>query len=164
MAPRTTTNTDPMLRFFDQGKLPKPIRDLKAMSLFGGLTRRELRIVGGFLHERRYLKDEVIFDQGDEGQAIYLIAGGKVAICRDGEAERPIALLDGGGFFGELALLDDAPRSAQARAAEDCTLLVLFRGEFESLMHAHALIASKIALQLARQLGLRLRRALDGQP
>ena len=77
---------------------------------------------------------------------------------------KPIATLERGTFFGELALPDDAPRSAQARAAENCTLAVFFRGDFLNLMHSHALIASKIALQLARHLGVRLRGAVhNGQ-
>ena len=60
-------------------------------------------------------------------------------------------------FFGELGLLDDWPRSAQARAAAPCELAVLFRGDFERLMASHGRIASQIALQLARHLGVRLR-------
>lgn len=147
-----------MLKFFDSSRLPKHFRDLRKMSLFVDLTHREMKIVDGFMHERHYLKEEVIFDEGDEGQAIYVILAGRVAICHEGHADQPIALLEGGNFFGELALLDDAPRSAQARAAENCTVLVLFRGDFSSLMQSHALIASKIALQLARHLGTRLRR------
>jgi CRP/FNR family cyclic AMP-dependent transcriptional regulator len=146
-----------MLNFFNTSSLPKHFHDLKKMSLFVELTRREMKIVDGFMHERHYLNEEVIFDEGDEGQAIYVILAGKVAICHQGQADQPIALLESGSFFGELALLDDAPRSAQARAAENCTVLVLFRGDFLSLMHSHALIASKIALQLARHLGVRLR-------
>ena len=59
---------------------------------------------------------------------------------------------------------NNAPRSAQARAAEDCTLLVLFRGDFMGLMESHGLIASKIAMQLARYLGARLRNAAQAQP
>lgn len=148
-----------MLNFFNNSQ-PKHFRELRKMSLFVDLTGREMKIVDGFIHERHYLKDEVIFDEGDEGQAIYVILAGKVAICHHGQADQPIALLEGGNFFGELALLDDAPRSAQARAVENCTVFVLFRGDFLSLMHAHALIASKIALQLARHLGARLRQML----
>ena len=119
-----------------------------------------MKIVNGFMHERSYLKDEVIFDEGEEGQAIYFIFAGKVLICTHQQQVEPIATLERGSFFGELALLDEAPRSAQARAAEDCTLAVFFRGDFLGLMNSHALIASKIALQLARHLGVRLRGAL----
>ena len=59
-------------------------------------------------------------------------------------------------MFGELALLDGAPRTAQARAAEDCVLAALSRADFENLLETHARIASKIALQLARDLGHKL--------
>jgi CRP/FNR family cyclic AMP-dependent transcriptional regulator len=146
-----------MRNIFDSSNVPKRLTELKKMSLFVELTPREMKIVDGFMHERKYLKDEVIFDEGEDGQAIYIILSGKVLICHQGQAAQPIATLAGGNFFGELALLDDAPRAAQARAAEDCTLAVFFRGDFLSLMVSHALIASKIALQLARHLGARLR-------
>lgn len=146
-----------MLSLFARNKPVQRLDDLKKLFLFVDLNTREMKIVDGFLHERSYLKDEVVFDEGEEGQAIYFILAGKVLICRQGESDRPIAILERGNFFGELALLDDAPRSAQARAAGNCTLAVFFRGDFLSLMQSHALIASKIALQLARHLGVRLR-------
>lgn len=70
-------------------------------------------------------------------------------------------------MFGELALLDGTPRSAQARAEEDCVLAVLARADFVGLVETHAVIASKIALQLARALGQKLREhylAMDARP
>ncbi|MBI4741462.1 MAG: cyclic nucleotide-binding domain-containing protein [Betaproteobacteria bacterium] len=155
-----------MLNFFHRRQSSERLRELEQLSrlsLFVGLTHGEMKIVDGFVHERTFLKDEVIFDEGDDGEAIYIIFDGTVTICRQGQSEQPIALLERGSFFGELALLDDAPRMAQARAAENCTLIVLFRGDFLNLMQAHALIASKIALQLARHLGQRLRVAVRGE-
>ena len=106
---------------------PQRLRELKKMVLFGDLSYREARVLDGFLHERSYLPGEVIFDEGDQGEAFYLVLEGEVLICRQGEVARPIAVLPGGSFFGELALLDDAPRSAQARAATHCTLLEMPR-------------------------------------
>lgn len=126
-------------------------------SLFAGLRASELNIVEGFMHDRRYLPGEVVFDEGEEGQALYIIVSGRVLICHPGHADQPIAELDAGNFFGELALLDDSPRSAQARAGTGTELAVLFRGDFERLMESHAHIASQIAVQLARHLGQRLR-------
>ncbi len=148
-----------MLNIFDNRTIADRLREIKKMSLFADLTRRELRVVDGFMHQRNYLQNEVIFDEGEQGEAFYIVLEGKVLICRQGQTANPIATLENGNFFGELALLDDAPRSAQARAAENCTLLVLFRGEFLGLMQSHGLIASKIAMQLARHLGARLRAA-----
>lgn len=131
---------------------------LATVSLLVDLSPSELAIVDDLLHERAYLKDEVIFDAGEEGQAIYIVLAGEVLICRQGEPERGrIAVLGAGMFFGELALLDDGVRSAQARAATACELIVFFRADFMTLLDTHARIASKIARQLARHVGARMR-------
>jgi len=151
-----------MLKLFGNRTQPTRQRELKKMGLFTELSRRELRVVDGFMHQRNYLRDEVVFDEGEQGEAFYLVLEGQVLICHPGQAGQPIATLGPGQFFGELALLDDAPRSAQARAAEDSTLLVLFRGDFLGLMQSHGLVASKIAMQLARHLGVRLRATARG--
>lgn len=137
---------------------------LRALSLFSTLGPRELKTVDGLLHERTFLKDEVIFDQGEEGQALYIIESGKVLICRQGQpAGGKIAELGAGHLFGELALLDNSPRAAQARAAENCKLAVLFRADFLGLLETHAVIASKISLQLARHIGQRLRETVTAR-
>jgi CRP/FNR family transcriptional regulator, cyclic AMP receptor protein len=147
-----------MLALFQARKETPRLATLRQLALFAPLSRRELRIVDGLLHERRYLKGEIIFDEGEEGQAFYVIIRGRVLICRQGEPETGrISDVDAGMAFGELALLDNAPRSAQARAAEDCVLASLSRTDFESLLDTHAVTASKISLQLARQLGRQLR-------
>jgi CRP-like cAMP-binding protein len=140
------------------------LQRLKALSLFVDLKSSELKIVDGLLHERYYLEDEVIFDEGDEGEAIYIVLEGKVLICRQGQGEEgKIAELGAGSFFGDLALLDNAPRVAQARASEDCTLAVFFRADFMSLLETHAVIASKISLQLAREIARRLRQVVGNR-
>lgn len=134
------------------------LKQLRALSLFSTLSPRELKTADNLLHERSYLQGEVIFDQGEEGQALYIIESGKVLICRQGQpTDGKIAELGPGRLFGELALLDNSPRAAQARAAENCTLAVLFRADFLGLLETHAVIASKISLQLARHIGQRLR-------
>jgi len=141
---------------------------LRALSLFVNLTPGELKFVDGLLHERRFLKDEVIFDKGEEGQAIYIIIEGSVWILPQGKpVDGQIIELGPGNFFGDLALLDNSVRSAQARAATNTTLAVFFRTDFMGLLETHGLIASKISLQLARHIGKRLRethnQAISGQ-
>ena len=148
--------------FLSKKDTPRTER-LRALSLFVNLTPGELKIVDGLLHERQFLKDEVIFDKGDEGQAIYIIIDGSVLICRQGRSvDGRIIELGPGTFFGDLALLDDTVRSAQAKAAMNTTLAVFFRADFMGLLETHGLIASKISLQLARHLGRRLREANQG--
>ncbi|MCC7328009.1 MAG: cyclic nucleotide-binding domain-containing protein [Burkholderiales bacterium] len=133
------------------------IAQIRRLTLFATLGQRELRVVDGLLHDRHYLRDEIVFDQGEEGQALYVVLSGSVLICRQGEpVAGRIAVIAAGTPFGELALLENVPRAAQARAAEDCVLAALSRADFTRLFETHGAIASKIALQLARDLGQKL--------
>jgi CRP-like cAMP-binding protein len=170
-----------VVKLFRFRKTTPRLERLHELSLFVNLTPAELEIVDGLLHERNYLEGEVIFDEGEEGQAIYIIASGEVLISlpdhgngrhamqpaggdpalshplrRQGDTGR-VAQLGPGTFFGELALLDNSPRSAQARAASPCQLIIFFRDDFVSLLDTHARIASKISRQLACHLGARMR-------
>jgi len=134
------------------------VAHLSKLGLFSTLSPKELRVIDSLLHDRRYLKGEVVFDAGEEGQALYIVLSGRVAVCRQGEFETArIAEYREGQMFGELALLDGAPRSLQAVAAEDTVLAALSRNEFNGLVDTHAAIASRIALQLARDVGQKLR-------
>ena len=170
-----------MVNLFRPRKTTPRLERLRNLGLFVNLTPAELQIVDGLLHEREYLAGEVIFDEGEEGQAIYIVASGEVLICRQEQGapgseaqldlnEPPafhprrrqgdtgrLAQLGPGTFFGELALLDNSPRSAQARAATGCQLIVFFRDDFVGLLDTHARIASKISRELARHLGARMR-------
>jgi CRP-like cAMP-binding protein len=143
--------------FRNRGDTPQ-LERLRSLTLFVELSPVELAIVNGLLHEREYLEGEVIFDQGEEGQAIYIVLAGEVRIRRQEEAGvLEIARLGVGTFFGELALLDNAPRMAQALAVTPCKLAVFFRDDFLGLLDTHGRVASKITRQLARHIGRRLR-------
>jgi CRP-like cAMP-binding protein len=145
-----------MIGFLKRSEPPR-ITQLRGLKFFARLNPRELRVINSLLHDRAYLKDEVVFDAGEEGQALYVVLSGKVLICRQGEpVTGRIAELSPGALFGELALLDGAPRVAQARASEDCVLAALSRSDFNRLIETHGAIASKIALELARDLGQKL--------
>ena len=147
-----------MLAFFQGRKETPRLGTLRQLALFSTLSRLELRVVDGLLHERRFLKGEIIFDEGEEGQALHVVITGRVLICKQGEPETGrITEIGAGVAFGELALLENAPRALQAKADEDCVVVSLSRGDLESLLDTHAVVASKILLQLARQLGRQLR-------
>ncbi|MBV8664929.1 MAG: cyclic nucleotide-binding domain-containing protein [Burkholderiaceae bacterium] len=153
------------LGFLKPHDLPVNLRRLKNLSLFSTLTTRELKIVDGLLHVREFLAGEVIFDEGEEGQALYIITEGVVSVCREhDEVKETVAELTVGNFFGDLALLDNTPRTAQVRAKEACKLAVFFRADFISLMETDATIGYKISLQLARTLAERLRILMSGSP
>jgi CRP-like cAMP-binding protein len=78
-----------------------------------------------------------------------------------GDGDGLVATIGAGELFGDMALIDALPRAAQARAAAPSVLGVLFRSDFQVLMETHARIASIIALQLAREMGQRLRHRVD---
>ncbi|MYM26478.1 cyclic nucleotide-binding domain-containing protein [Duganella sp. FT135W] len=143
---------------------PRLLR-LKESALFSTLTPLELKIVDRLMHERRYLADEIIFDEGEEGQALYLVMSGRVIISRHLDAGREVvAELSAGSFFGDLALLDNSPRNAQTRALDNCELAVFFRADFMGLMETDPVIGYKISLALARHIGRRLRDWMTGKP
>ena len=144
--------------FLKSPKMSPRLHRLKNSALFSTLTPLELKIVDGLLHERRYLTDEIVFDEGEEGQALYLIMSGRVMISKRHQGtNQVVAQLEPGSFFGDLALLDNSPRNAQARALEPCEMAVFFRADFLGLLETDAVIGYKISLALARHIGLRLR-------
>ncbi len=133
---------------------------LKQVVLFKDLSSRDLSMVNNLMHERHYLADEVIFDAGEEGQGLFVVLSGKVQIARPESPAGVLLEFGPGAFFGEVALLDQSVRTAQARAVEDSMIVVLFRAEFYSLLETHSNIASRISFQLARMLAARLRQAV----
>lgn len=142
--------------------LPERIAKLKDVSLFATLTSRELSIVGRFLHERGYKAGEIIFDEGEEGQALYIVYAGDVKIVRRERPDAPLAELGPGDFFGDLALIDSAPRAAQARAATDCILGVFFRADFQNMLETDPRTGSRLYQQLNRHVGRLLRETVLG--
>ena len=133
---------------------------LKNVVLFKDLPIRDLAMVSSLMHERSYLADEVIFDEGEEGQGLFLVLSGRVKIVLPTSANNVLLELGPGAFFGEVALLDQSVRTAQARAIEDSEIVVLFRADFYSLLETHSAIASRISFQLARVLAARLRQTV----
>ena len=133
---------------------------LKNVVLFKDLSTRELAVVNHLLHARHYLADEVIFDEGEEGQGLFIVLSGRVKIVRHGSPQTTLLEFGPGSFFGEVALLDQSARTAQARAMEDTEIVSLFRTEFFSLLQTHSGIASRISFQLARVLAARLRQSV----
>lgn len=143
--------------------LPERLARLRNVSLFATLNPRELGIVAGFLHDREYTTGEIVFDEGEEGQALYVVFSGEVIICRPGHRESGhLAALGPGTFFGDLALLDNAPRAAQAVAASPTHLGVFFRSDFHSVLDTDARAATKLYRQLAHLLARRLRETVYG--
>lgn len=147
--------------FFSPASSNNPrLQLLKNVVLFKDLSVRELAVVDQMFHARHYLADEVIFDEGEEGQGLFVVLSGRVKITLPATVDSVLIELGPGAFFGEVALLDQSVRTAQARAIEDAEIVALFRTEFYSLLQTHSAIASRISFQLARVLAARLRQAV----
>jgi CRP-like cAMP-binding protein len=142
--------------------LPPYAQVLKSIPMFSKLTPQEFRILAQIAHERTYMAGEVVFEQGDEGLGMYVVLEGRIRIhrtCAEGLTEE-IAQVEAGAFFGELALLDGAPRSASATAVEPTRLLFFFRPEFLDILETHGRLGAKLSLELARHTAERLRRTV----
>jgi len=101
--------------------------------LFAQLNVQEIAAISDLLHMRTAVPDEVIFDKGAEGDAMYFVVSGEVEIALEGKTR----LLRGGKFFGELALLYKRPRDGSARARTYTELLLLEARDFETFLEAH---------------------------
>jgi CRP/FNR family transcriptional regulator, cyclic AMP receptor protein len=127
---------------------------LAHVPLFAVLAPRELDALGQALRPRRYAKGDMIFQQGDPGDAFYVIESGEVKVVlssADGK-EVILAILGPGHFFGELSLLDGEPRSADVFAKEDCALLSLHRADFLAFLRANPRAAEALLAVLSRRL------------
>ncbi len=95
----------------------------------------------------------VLFHEGDHGEEMYIIQSGKVKISkRLRGVEKTLAMLEKGEFFGEMAILNDKPRSATAEVVEDSGLLVIDRKTFDSLIRSNVEIAIRFIKRLAERL------------
>ena len=102
-----------------------------------------------------YRKSEVIFKEGSTGSEMYLIHSGKVLLSvRQSETQEvPLVVLNPGDFFGEMALVDDSPRSATASATDDNTeLIVMDRARFLFLVRQQPEFALSLMHTLCRRL------------
>jgi CRP/FNR family cyclic AMP-dependent transcriptional regulator len=128
---------------------------LKNIPLFSVLADEELDAISRLAVTRNYPKNSVIINEGDHTDSLYVILSGKVKIflTDDQQKEVIVAIQREGDYFGELALLDEAPRSASVMTMEPCSLLIVSRGAFER----HLASDPKLAISLMRGLAARLR-------
>jgi CRP-like cAMP-binding protein len=132
---------------------------LSKISLFSGLQETYLRRIAGLGLEETYTPNALIFSEGAQGDKVYLILSGAVRISRTvpGMGEEALAVLRAGTYFGEMALIDDFPRSADARAHEECRLFVIRKEDLEDLLFVDRDLAYDLLWSFVRTLSSRLR-------
>lgn len=132
---------------------------LSQAPVFAGLPRRFLSRIVAQLFEKGYDAGDVIFAEGEPAKGLFVVLEGSVSITRTGpRGEHTLVTLGPGASFGELALIDDLPRSATARILEPARLLILYRTNFEALVEGDRAIAMAVMRNLLRTLAAYVRR------
>lgn len=128
---------------------------LRSVETLDAISDADLSILEGVLVEKMFRKDDKIFDYGDFGDTMYVVASGTVHIRLPGahDMERPLKVFHSGDFFGELSLFDAKPRTASAVAASDVVLLELQQSVLERFLEQRP----RVAIALLRALSARLR-------
>ncbi len=103
--------------------------------------------------EQDFVRGNLLFSEGEEGDTMYIILEGKVLITKSlGETTKTLAVLEPGDFFGEMSLLTGETRSANAMVSEDSRMLVVDQEAFSTLVSTNAKIAWNIMTRLAYRL------------
>jgi CRP-like cAMP-binding protein len=135
---------------------------LGKVHIFAGLQPAYLERIAQLGAEENH-PSGVIFAEGDPGEKFYLILEGAVRISRTvpGMGEEALAVLRAGGAFGEMSLLDNAPRSADARVHEPCRLFCVRKEDLDDLLFVDRDMAYDLLWNLVRTLSARLRETND---
>jgi MFS family permease len=125
------------------------VRLLRELVVFAPLPLPALEGIAGHLRAVEAAAGDVVVREGDPGDDFYIVEAGTLAVTVDGDTRPPI---HPGGFFGEIALLRDSPRTATVTATSDCRLLALGRDQFLAAVTGHAESAAAADLVVSRRL------------
>jgi len=135
------------LRGGDVAKLHiAPDELLRKVPFFSGMQAVDFDRVASCLHAHTVPAGDAVIQQGDRGDAMYLIGRGVIRVSRsDAEGEHGLATLMAGDFFGEMALLNQAPRTATCRSVTPCALYELRRADFDAVCTRHPSIRAAVS-------------------
>ncbi len=125
---------------------------LKKVDFFYSLNFIQLDELIKAMKKKKFKKGEVIIQQGEAGDAFYMISTGSVSVSiKKGLTEKKVADLAEGAFFGETALVTDSPRNATVTAQEPTELFVLHKASFKKILLANPKISAIIKEELAKR-------------
>jgi CRP/FNR family transcriptional regulator, cyclic AMP receptor protein len=134
------------MRLFSQDT---KVKALKGAPLFEGLSRKELAQLARVSEDVEVEPGTVLCKEGDIGHEFFVIIDGKVKVTRKG---RRVSVRGGGDFVGEIALIEDVPRTATVTAETPVRLFVLTRKDFRHLLDENPSVERKVMRVLARRL------------
>lgn len=129
-----------------------------------GLSAAEMKLLATFSSEERFREGSMMFREGEKGDKLYIVLDGRVRISKfiPGVGEEALAVLDRGDFFGEMALIDEKPRSADAKAHEqDATVLSIDRATLNEILSMDPHASLQFLNLLCRMISRRLREIND---
>ncbi|HLI69043.1 MAG TPA: cyclic nucleotide-binding domain-containing protein [Ktedonobacteraceae bacterium] len=128
---------------------------LAHVDLFSGLDKKDLRNLANSCRERKFPAGSVLMQQGDTGAGLFVITAGHVKITQEvhpDRAEEDLGTAGPGDVLGEMALLDDLPRSATVTATDEVTALLLPIWDFRTTLRNNPDIAVKLLATLSHRL------------
>lgn len=126
---------------------------LENIALFSDLAEKDLELISSHSVIKQYPKSCILINEGDRSDALYVILGGKVKVFLSDEDGKEIILniQEAGEYFGELALLDEEPRSASVMTLEPSRLMVISKTDFQRCLMANPELALKLIQALAQR-------------
>lgn len=126
---------------------------LRGTPMFRAVPGEGLKRLADFIQEKRVRAGEVIFREDELGEEMYFVLSGQVSVHQEVGGDRvSLKVVESGGYFGEMAIIDEQPRSASARTEEDTTLLVLHRNDFRNAVQDYPDIAFSVFKEFSRRL------------
>jgi len=125
-----------------------------------GLSAAEMKLLATFSSEERFREGSMIFREGEKGDKLYIVLDGRVRISKfiPGVGEEALTVLDRGDFFGEMALIDEKPRSADAKSHDgDATVLSIDRATLNEILSMDPHASLQFLNLLCRMISRRLR-------
>ena len=136
---------------------------LRRCALFESLSTEQVEKVAGIATRKDAAEGQPIFREGSTGDEMYVVVAGTVHISKEipGAGEEALTLLGPGSYFGEMAAIDDAPRSADAVAHTACALLAIRREDLDQVMFLDKDLAYAVLWAFVRTLSSRLRETTE---
>lgn len=154
-APTPVVKTAAKAEEFDDNRVRSGIEILQRHPLLAGLTLPQMRALYDAFDRRRIAKGEVLIEAGQPNHQLFVLIQGKASVLSASGGE--LAQLGAGSWFGEMALVDDAPASAKVRAATALAVLAIRHDDFQHLLDTHPDMAAEFYRHFAAEMARRLR-------